>query len=46
MKYSPDNPDYFNLGRFVLSDGHTHLFQYSFQHLTGNKAMKFHQLKS
>lgn len=46
MKYSPSNPDYFNRDRFVLSNGHTCLFQYSFLHLTGYKAMTLDQLKS
>lgn len=46
MKYSPSNPDYFNRDRFVLSNGHTCLFQYSFLHLTGYKNMTFDQLRS
>lgn len=46
MQYSPNNPDYFNRDRFVLSNGHTCLFQYTFLHLTGYKAMTFEQLKS
>lgn len=46
MKYSPSNPDYFNRDRFVLSNGHTCLFQYSFLHLTGYKHMTLDQLKS
>lgn len=46
MKYSPNNPDYFNRDRFVLSNGHTCLFQYSFLHLTGYKNMTLDQLKS
>jgi dihydroxyacetone synthase len=46
MKYSPNNPSYFNRDRFVLSNGHTCLFQYSFLHLTGYKAMTFEQLKT
>ena len=46
MKYSPRNPEYFNRDRFVLSNGHTCLFQYAFLHLTGYKAMTFDQLKS
>ncbi|PGH27449.1 transketolase [Polytolypa hystricis UAMH7299] len=46
MRYAPHNPDYFNRDRFVLSNGHTCLFQYSFLHLTGYKAMTFEQLKS
>ncbi|KXH60505.1 transketolase [Colletotrichum salicis] len=46
MKYSPKNPNYFNRDRFVLSNGHTCLFQYSFLHLTGYKNMTMEQLKS
>ncbi|OJJ29737.1 hypothetical protein ASPWEDRAFT_55323 [Aspergillus wentii DTO 134E9] len=46
MRYAPHTPDYFNRDRFVLSNGHTCLFQYSFLHLTGYKAMTFDQLKS
>ncbi|KAK0391177.1 hypothetical protein NLU13_0678 [Sarocladium strictum] len=46
MKYSPSNPEYFNRDRFVLSNGHTCLFQYTFLHLTGYRAMTFDQLKS
>lgn len=46
MKYSPSNPEYFNRDRFVLSNGHTCLFQYTFLHLTGYKAMTMDQLKS
>jgi dihydroxyacetone synthase len=46
MKYSPTNPTYFNRDRFVLSNGHTCLFQYAFLHLTGYKAMTLDQLKS
>ncbi|RDW79570.1 putative dihydroxyacetone synthase protein [Coleophoma cylindrospora] len=46
MKYSPENPSYFNRDRFVLSNGHTCLFQYTFHHLVGYKHMTFDQLKS
>ncbi|CRK12268.1 hypothetical protein BN1708_010411 [Verticillium longisporum] len=46
MKYSPSNPDYFNRDRFVLSNGHTCLFQYTFLHLTGYKNITLDQLKS
>ncbi|KAK8165514.1 Transketolase, thiamine diphosphate binding domain-containing protein [Phyllosticta citrichinensis] len=46
MHYAPHTPDYFNRDRFVLSNGHTCLFQYSFLHLTGYKAMTLDQLKS
>ena len=46
MRYAPHTPTFFNRDRFVLSNGHTCLFQYSFLHLTGYKAMTFEQLKS
>lgn len=46
MKYSPENPLFFNRDRFVLSNGHTCLFQYTFLHLTGFKDMTFEQLKT
>ncbi|KAH0030600.1 transketolase, partial [Aureobasidium melanogenum] len=46
MKYSPANPNYFNRDRFVLSNGHTCLFQYTFMHLVGYKNMTIEQLKS
>ncbi|KAL4770629.1 Transketolase, thiamine diphosphate binding domain-containing protein [Aspergillus nidulans var. acristatus] len=46
MRYAPHTPDFFNRDRFVLSNGHTCLFQYTFLHLTGYKAMTFEQLKS
>lgn len=46
MRYSPTNPRWFNRDRFVLSNGHTCLFQYTFLHLTGYKSMTFDMLKS
>lgn len=46
MNYAPHSPDFINRDRFVLSNGHTCLFQYTFLHLTGYKAMTFEQLKS
>ncbi|KAK4499227.1 hypothetical protein PRZ48_009740 [Zasmidium cellare] len=46
MKYSPSNPDFFNRDRFVLSNGHACLFQYTFLHLVGYKQMTWEQLLS
>ncbi|OBT99946.1 hypothetical protein VE01_01829 [Pseudogymnoascus verrucosus] len=46
MKYSPDHPEWFNRDRFILSNGHTCLFQYSFLHLLGYKHMTLDQLKT
>ncbi|CCH43898.1 dihydroxyacetone synthase [Wickerhamomyces ciferrii] len=46
LEFSPNDPGYFNRDRFVLSNGHTCLFQYVFQHLIGYKHMTMDQLKS
>ncbi|KAK9321383.1 Transketolase, thiamine diphosphate binding domain-containing protein [Lipomyces orientalis] len=46
MKYSPNDPTFFNRDRFVLSNGHTCLFQYAFHHLVGYKHMTLDQLKT
>lgn len=37
MHHSPMNPKWFNRDRFVLSNGHASMFQYSLLHLTGYK---------
>jgi dihydroxyacetone synthase len=46
MKYAPHTADWFDRDRFVLSNGHTCLFQYTFLHLTGYRSMTLDQLKS
>ncbi|KAH7216277.1 Transketolase, thiamine diphosphate binding domain-containing protein [Fusarium oxysporum] len=46
MRYSPNNCEYFNRDRFVLSNGHACLWQYLFMHLVGVKSMTLEQLKS
>ncbi|KAK5046880.1 hypothetical protein LTR84_007234 [Exophiala bonariae] len=46
MSYAPSHLEFFNRDRFVLSNGHTCLFQYTFLHLTGYRAMTIDQLKS
>ncbi|KAL4913597.1 transketolase [Aspergillus aurantiobrunneus] len=46
MKYSPNNCNYFNRDRFVLSNGHACLWQYLFMHLIGVKSMTHAQLKT
>lgn len=46
MRYEPHTPDFFNRDRFVLSNGHTCLFQYTFLHLAGYHDMTIDQLKS
>ncbi len=35
MRYNPSNPDWFNRDRFILSNGHASILQYSLLHLTG-----------
>lgn len=35
MKHNPVNPQWLNRDRFVLSNGHASMFQYSLLHLTG-----------
>ncbi|KAI0970423.1 transketolase [Xylaria arbuscula] len=46
MRFSPENPNYFNRDRFVLSNGHACLFQYTLMHLVGYKHMTLDQLRS
>ncbi|ONH64906.1 Dihydroxyacetone synthase [Cyberlindnera fabianii] len=46
LQFSVNDPDYFNRDRFVLSNGHTCLFQYVFQHLVGYKHMTMDMLKT
>ncbi|ODV87810.1 hypothetical protein CANARDRAFT_5123 [[Candida] arabinofermentans NRRL YB-2248] len=46
LKYAPNDPNYFNRDRFVLSNGHVCLLQYVFQHFYGLKSMTMEQLKS
>ncbi len=35
--FNPDNPDWFNRDRFVLSNGHASMLQYAILHLVGYK---------
>ena len=35
LRYSPNNPDWINRDRFVLSNGHGSMLLYSLLHLTG-----------
>lgn len=46
MRYAPHTPTYFNRDRFVLSNGHACLLQYTFLHLAGYQAMTWDQLRS
>lgn len=46
MRYSPLHPDWFDRDRFVLSNGHACLFQYTNLYLAGYKAMTWEQLLS
>jgi dihydroxyacetone synthase len=46
MRYAPHQPDWFNRDRFILSNGHTCLFQYTNLYLSGYKAMTWEQLLS
>lgn len=46
MRYAPHDPTWFDRDRFVLSNGHACLFQYTNLYLTGFKAMTWEQLKS
>jgi dihydroxyacetone synthase len=46
MRYAPTQPDWFNRDRFLLSNGHACLFQYTNLYLSGYKAMSWEQLLS
>jgi transketolase len=51
LKYNPQNPKWFDRDRFVLSNGHASMLQYSMLHLTGydvslNDLQNFRQLGS
>ncbi|KAI1312476.1 Transketolase, thiamine diphosphate binding domain-containing protein [Xylaria venustula] len=35
MRFNPSNPEWFDRDRFVLSNGHTAMFLYALNHLTG-----------
>jgi len=37
LKFNPQNPNWFNRDRFVLSNGHASMLQYAMLHLTGYK---------
>lgn len=46
MRYASHQPDWFNRDRFILSNGHTCLFQYTNLYLSGYKALSWEQLLS
>ncbi|KAH7382467.1 Transketolase, thiamine diphosphate binding domain-containing protein [Phaeosphaeria sp. MPI-PUGE-AT-0046c] len=46
MRYAPHQPGWFNRDRFLLSNGHACLFQYTNLYLSGYKAMTWEQLLS
>ena len=51
LRYSPNNPDWINRDRFVLSNGHGSMLLYSLLHLTGydlslDEIKNFRQLHS
>lgn len=46
MRYASHQPNWFNRDRFILSNGHTCLFQYTNLYLSGYKAMTWEQLLS
>ena len=52
LKFNPNNPDWLNRDRFILSAGHGSMLLYSLLHLTGYKSIslssikKFRQLNS
>lgn len=45
LRYNPKNANWFNRDRFVLSNGHTCLFQYIFLHLVGYESFTMDELK-
>merc|ERR1719389_1387689 len=45
MNYTPENPDWVNRDRFVLSSGHGCMLQYSLLHLAGYDSVAMDDLK-
>lgn len=45
MRYNPNNPDWFDRDRFVLSNGHTAMFLYALNHLTGFENWSMDEIK-
>jgi transketolase len=45
LKFNPQNPDWLNRDRFVLSAGHGSMLLYSLLHLTGYKSISLNSIK-
>ncbi|OKL61013.1 hypothetical protein UA08_03583 [Talaromyces atroroseus] len=45
MRYNPSNPEWFDRDRFVLSNGHTAMFLYALNHLTGFDKWTMEEIK-
>jgi transketolase len=46
LKFNPNNPNWLNRDRFVLSAGHGSMLLYSLLHLTGYKSISLEDIKS
>lgn len=46
LKHNPQNPDWDNRDRFILSNGHGSMLHYSLLHLSGYAAMSLEQIKN
>merc|ERR1719401_1886135 len=45
MKFNPEDPNWFNRDRFVLSSGHGCMLQYALLHLTGYSSVSMDDIK-
>ena len=45
LRFNPNNPDWINRDRFILSAGHGSMLLYSLLYLTGYKSFKIEDLK-
>jgi transketolase len=46
LRHNPENPDWLNRDRFILSAGHGSMFLYSWLHLSGYPRMTIEELKN
>lgn len=46
LKHNPDDPEWFDRDRFVLSNGHGSMLLYSLLHLTGYRAIDIGQIRN